>query len=89
MPFYTLLVAVKPSWMFIKDHSRTGNSYLVVGDSISQILNKSTQGFAIINVLQEFQKHMLFRKWCKFCNDHIKLPKSSMSILLCLFVVSV
>jgi len=37
--------------MFIKDHNRTGISYLVICDGISQLLDKSGQGLGIINIV--------------------------------------
>jgi len=56
------------------DHSGTGSSYLVICDSISQLLGKPNQGFGIINIVQELEECMLFREWLELRKDPFKLP---------------
>jgi len=56
--------------------------YLVIHDSISQLLDKSYQGFGIINVPQEPNNHVLSGEWFKFCDDILELPGRGMSKLI-------
>ena len=85
LSFHTLLVVVKPSWVFIWDHSRTRSSYLIISDSIYQLLEKSTQDFGVIDVPYEFEKCVLFREWSKFCDNPIELPGSEVSKSACVY----
>ena len=41
---------MKPNWVFIKYHNMIGRSYLVICDGINQFLDKSIQGFGILNI---------------------------------------
>jgi len=65
--------------VFIEDHSGTGSSYLIIFNSIFQLLDESTQDCGVVSILQEFEKSMLFRERPKLCDDPIKLPGNEMS----------
>ena len=65
--------------MFIEDHNRTGCSYLVVCDGIGQLLDESRQGFGILDVAQEPNKHMLFGERFKPRDNSIELPGKGIS----------
>jgi len=67
--------------MFIKDHSGASSSYLIIHNGISQLLDKSSQGFGIINVVQEPNKHMLVRERFKLHDNPPELAKRRVSKL--------
>jgi len=50
------------------------DTYLVIRDSISQVLDEAAQSFGVVDVLQELQKLVLFRKRSELCNDPNQLP---------------
>ena len=79
------LVAVKPSWVFIKGHSRIGSSYLIIFDSICQLLDKSTQDLGVIDVPYELEKSVFFRERSKLCDNPIELPGHKMSKWACVY----
>ena len=54
---------MKPRKVFNIDSSRTGGSYLVIHDGISQLLDESGQFFGIINIVQEPNECVLFGEW--------------------------
>ena len=70
---------MKPSWVFTEDHSATGSSYLVIFDSVCQLLDKPTQDFGIINVPYEPEKHVLFSERFKLCDNSVEHPGSEVS----------
>ena len=41
---------MKPSRIFIKALGMIGRSHLVICDGIGQLLNKSVQGFSVLNI---------------------------------------
>lgn len=53
------------------------DTYLVIRDSISEVLDEAVQSVGVVNVLQELQKLMLFRKRSELCNDPNQLPGNS------------
>ena len=68
--------------MLTMDHGGTGCSYLVIHDSITQLLNKSSQDFGIINIVQELEECMLVREWLELHNHPFKLPERGMSKMM-------
>jgi len=70
---------VKPSWVFIKDHSGTTSSYLIVFDSVCELLDKPTQDFGIINIPYEPEKHMFISERFKLCDNSVERPGSEVS----------
>ena len=53
------------------------DTYLVICDSISEVLDEAVQSVGVVDVLQELQKLMLFRKRSELCNDPSQLPGNS------------
>ena len=53
------------------------DTYLVICDSISEVLDEAVQSVGVVDVLQELQKLMLFRKRSELCNDPNQLPGNS------------
>ena len=53
------------------------DTYLVIRDSISEVLDEAVQSVGVVDVLQELQKLMLFRKRSELCNDPNQLPGNS------------
>jgi len=50
------------------------DAYLVIRDSISEVLNEAVQSVGVVDILQELQKLVLFRKRSELCNDPNQLP---------------
>jgi len=75
---------MKPGQLLITGYIRTGSSYLVIHDGISQLLNKSSQGFGIINIMQELEECMFFGQWLELCNNPLKLPGRGVSKGICI-----
>ena len=73
---------MKPGWMLTIDCSGAGHSYLVICDSISQILDKPGQGFGIVNIAQELEEYLLFREWLEPRNNPFKLPERGVSKMI-------
>ena len=53
------------------------DTYLVIRDSINEVLDEAVQSVGVVDVLQELQKLMLFRKRSELCNDPNQLPGNS------------